>query len=495
MASKLTDERYISGRVSSLAEHEFTAILPLKEIVRKATATFTHGDIDCGEGHTVRIDRQKMEKLYSAFPAVAQDDAVKELLQPAQGKGVVIWGAGNVGLNAAENVKQMGATNVAFIDISDAVLTNAAAQYGGEKIAVSKNITPAEKERIMSLLASDKVHALNIGVLLPGDKAPQLLSREDLTRINTQRAEKGLPALIIADAAIDQGGCVEGEKATTHDCPIRVIAGSPVISVANVPGSRYTAGYASKLLQEATLDDLKKIILATAFGWDKVFADDPTLKTAINTMGGKITYPKVSEVFNQNPSSTVDEAVDGAPKPVGKKVKLAIPAAIKAFEHRAGILPTGVEELLRWAPTQGIDLEVGLDVRLGEGIVPTPGVEEISTEAYERAGGKIYNHRHELMAGANVLHFTKEPQGDELQYIEPGSAVHTYFHYTGFPEKLVKWALDKNITSVAFETREDAQGKLPCLKPMSHVDGRSNTLIIGALFNPEIMELKKPSNS
>lgn len=433
------------------------------------------------------IDRVKYAKLFEAFPNASQDTGAKALWANMVGKGLVLWAAGTVGRNSAENGKQMGA-KLTFIDTNDQALSEAREEFGGNTLKVSGKITADEKGRIIELLSSERVHALINSPLKPGAPAPRLMDKSELVEINSRRAKKGLKPLVIADASIDQGGTIEGEESRTHDCPIMMIGGSPVCTVANMPGSRYTAAYASKLLQDATIEDLKRVIEAKARGWESVLADEPLLATAINTMAGKITHPAVAayDEFRGLPSSTVDEAIKGAP-PVRGKLKVVIPAPIKPFEHRVGLLPSGVRELKEWSDKIGIDLEVAVDARLGEGIIQTPDVEEISRKAYEAAGAVIYEDRSELMKGGHVYHFTKEPQGDELEYIEDGSSVHTYFHYTGFPKDFVKWALDKNITSVAFETREDEGGKLPCLIPMSHVDGRANALMIAAMLNPEII--------
>jgi|GEM_PF-1601909 len=481
------DTRYISGRVSAQHLDEIPSTM---ELVKNATSTFTSGWMEAGEGMQVKINRKNFGRLYENFP----DAKGSGLTEGLAGKGMVVWGAGVVGKNSAENAKQLG-MKLTFIDISDAALTKAKDELGGETLKVSAKMIPEEKGKVLDLLSSENVDALNIGVLVKGAAAPRLLDKKDLREINRRRQEKELKPLVIADAAIDQGGTIEGEKATTHDNPVAFIEGSPVCTVANIPGSRFTAAYASKMLQEATIADLKRTIKAQAKGWDKALAEDPLLATAINTMGGKITYPEVADEFSGQPRGTVDEQVASMEKPKDGKIKLVIPSPIKPYEHRVGLLPSGVKDISDWAKKEGIDLEIAVDVRLGEAIPKTPEMEEISTEAYKKAGGKVYDDRDELMGGdgyaSHVYHFTKEPQGDELDNIRQGSAVHTYFHYTGFPEKLVKWAVDKKVTSVAFETREDEKGGLPTLAPMSHVDGRSNTLIIAAMLNPEIMEFRK----
>lgn len=215
------------------------------------------------------------------------------------------------------------------------------------------------------------------------------------------------------------------------------------------------------------------------------------MKTAVNTIAGKITHGEVAKEFSSLPNATVDEALKEAPKPDKGRIKVVIPAPIKPYEHRIGVLPSGVKELLRWAADESIDVEFAVDLRLGESLKHTSGMEDITIEAYRQAGAEIYEDRRELMRGGHIYHFTKEPQGDELEHIEEGATVHTYFHYTGFPQQLVKWALDKRITSMAFETRTDEDGNLICLQPMSHVDGRSNALITAAILNPQIIQLRK----
>ncbi len=427
--------------------------------------------------------------LYDNFPDAPKGGEAKLLVRALEGRGLAVWGAGTVGLNAAENASQMG-MSLTFIDISEAALERAVERYGGVKLKVGRGLPPEDKARVAELLSGGGVDALNIGVLIPGAPAPTLLTGGDLAGINQRRRAGGLKPLVVADASIDQGGAIEGEEARTHDLPVQVIGGSPVCTVANMPGSRHTAAYASHLLQKATLEDLKLVVLAAARGWDGVLAKEPLLASAINTMGGRITHGEVARKFRNLPASTIDEALKHAPAPVAGRVKVAVPAEIKPCEHRAGLLPSGARELMDWARGMGLDVEVAVDARLGAGMAPSPNVESVSAEAYAAAGAKVYGDRGELMGGARVLHFVKEPQGDELEYIGKGASVHTYFHYTGFPESLVKWALDRGVTSVAYETRRDAAGSLPSLSPMSHVDGRSNALMIAAMLNPEVMEIR-----
>jgi len=447
-------------------------------------------EISLGDGWTMKWSRERQAMLYDSFPDAPKKGEAKRLAGASNGKGLVVWGAGTVGLNAAENANQMG-MNLTFIDISEAALDKAQEAYGGGRLKVGRGLPPEDKARVTELLSGGGVDALNIGVLIPGAPAPTLLTRGDLAGINGRRRAAGLKPLVVADASIDQGGAIEGEEARTHDLPVQVIGESPVCTIANMPGSRHTAAYASRLLQKATLDDLKLVVLAAARGWESVLAKEPLLASAINTMGGRITHGEVARKFQDLPASTVDEALEHAPAPAKGRIKVAVPAEIKPCEHRAGLLPSGVRELADWARGIGLEVEVAVDIRLGAGMTISPNVESVSADAYAAAGAKVYEDRGELMDGASVLHFVKEPQGDELEYIGEGASVHTYFHYTGFPRSLVKWALDRDVTSVAYETRRDGAGNLPSLAPMSHVDGRSNALMIAAMLNPEVMAIRR----
>ncbi|MCJ7538926.1 MAG: alanine dehydrogenase, partial [Desulfobacterales bacterium] len=121
-------------------------------------------------------------------------------------------------------------------------------------------------------------------VLIPGAVAPKLISREMLTLM-----KKGS---VIVDVAIDQGGCVETAKPTTHDNPIYEVDGIVHYCVANMPGAvSYTS---TKALTNATLPYALEI---ADKGCEKAAKENPEIAKGINIIQGKVTYKAVAEAF------------------------------------------------------------------------------------------------------------------------------------------------------------------------------------------------------
>ncbi|HET6680003.1 MAG TPA: alanine dehydrogenase, partial [Gemmatimonadaceae bacterium] len=122
------------------------------------------------------------------------------------------------------------------------------------------------------------------GVLIPGAKAPKLIRRGDLARMR--------PGSVIVDVAIDQGGCVETIKATTHENPTYVVDGVIHYGVANMPGG--VPRTSTLALTNATLP--YAVQLANK-GWQKALRENAPLAKGLNMHEGKITYPGVAEAF------------------------------------------------------------------------------------------------------------------------------------------------------------------------------------------------------
>jgi alanine dehydrogenase len=122
-------------------------------------------------------------------------------------------------------------------------------------------------------------------VLIPGAAAPKLLKREDLARMKA--------GAVLVDVSIDQGGCFETSRPTTHADPTFVVDGVIHYCVANMPGAApLTSTYA---LGAATAPYL--LALANK-GLEKAFADDPGFAEGLNVKDGRITYPAVREALN-----------------------------------------------------------------------------------------------------------------------------------------------------------------------------------------------------
>ncbi|AXS39582.1 alanine dehydrogenase [Breoghania sp. L-A4] len=199
---------------------------------------------------------------------------------------VLILGGGVAGSHAAQMAIGMGA-NVTVVDRSGDVLRRLNMQFGTAVKTAYSN-----KHTLEELVA----HAeLVIGtVLIPGASAPKLITRDMLATMRRGAA--------IVDVAIDQGGCTETSKATTHSDPTYVVDGIVHYCVANMPGG--VARTSTFALANATLPFVSALANKS---WRKALADDPHLKAGLNAHGGKITYKAVSEALGLDyvPADTV----------------------------------------------------------------------------------------------------------------------------------------------------------------------------------------------
>ena len=187
---------------------------------------------------------------------------------------VLILGGGVSGTHAATVAAGMGAS-VTVVDQSHDALRRLSAQFGS-----SLRTVYSTRAAIAELL----VHAdLVIGaILLPGAAAPKLISRAMLATMR--------PGAVIVDVAIDQGGCCETSKPTTHSNPTYVVDGIVHYCVANMPGA--VARTSTFALNHATLP----FTLALADkGWRAALTDDPHLRAGLNVCDGKVTCEPVAE--------------------------------------------------------------------------------------------------------------------------------------------------------------------------------------------------------
>ena len=189
---------------------------------------------------------------------------------------VVILGGGIVGINAAKMAAGLGA-KVTVLDVSL------------ERLRYLSDVMPANVTLIYSnrhtILEQISTADLVVGaVLIPGAIAPRLIRREDLKTMQ--------PGAVIVDVAIDQGGCVETIKATTHENPTYVVDGIVHYGVANMPGG--VPRTSTLALTNATFPYAKQ--LATK-GWKQALKENDALKKGLNIVDGKVTYPAVAEAF------------------------------------------------------------------------------------------------------------------------------------------------------------------------------------------------------
>jgi alanine dehydrogenase len=186
---------------------------------------------------------------------------------------IAVLGAGVVGFNAAQIAIGTGAQVVA-IDRDIEVLRRLDRLLGARVVTVYSNQDTIERQ----VLAADLV----IGaVLIPGAAAPKLVSRALIARMK--------PGAVVVDVSIDQGGCFETSRPTTHADPTYVVDGVVHYCVANMPGAvPRTSTYA---LNNATLPH----VLALAdHGWQQALERDRHLRAGLNVHRGQVTCPEVA---------------------------------------------------------------------------------------------------------------------------------------------------------------------------------------------------------
>ena len=189
---------------------------------------------------------------------------------------VLILGGGTVGTNAAWMAAGLGAE----VTIADINLDRL--RYLSE--IMPKNVTTlySSGHNIRTELPTTD---LVIGsVLIPGDKAPHLITRDMLPLMK--------PGSVLVDVAIDQGGCFETSHPTTHSEPAYTLDGIVHYAVANIPGAvPYTSTLA---LTNATQP---YTIALAGKGWKQACQDDPALALGLNVVEGKVTYKAVADLF------------------------------------------------------------------------------------------------------------------------------------------------------------------------------------------------------
>jgi alanine dehydrogenase len=189
---------------------------------------------------------------------------------------VVILGGGVVGTNAAKMAAGLGA-HVTVLDISL------------ERLRYLSDVMPANVDLVFSnrhnILEQLQTADLLVGaVLVPGTKAPSLVTRDDLRYM-----KKGA---VIVDVAVDQGGCIETIKPTTHETPTYVVEEVVHYAVANMPGG--VPRTSTLALTNATFP--YTVTLADA-GWRNACTADPALFLGLNVIEGQVVYPGVAEAF------------------------------------------------------------------------------------------------------------------------------------------------------------------------------------------------------
>jgi len=220
---------------------------------------------------------------------MAIQEGAKYLERPMEGRGillagvpgvppanVVILGGGVVGANAAKIAAGFGA-NVYILDINLERL-----RYLDDIMPPNVTTVFSNRLNIRGLLPlADLVIG---GVLRRGAKAPVLVSREMLSTMRR--------GAVVVDVAVDQGGCFESTRPTTHSAPTYIVEGVVHYCVANMPGA--VAGTSTYALTNETLPYVRRL---ANHGWKEACRRDPALRMGLNLVEGRVCFPDIAEQF------------------------------------------------------------------------------------------------------------------------------------------------------------------------------------------------------
>jgi alanine dehydrogenase len=221
---------------------------------------------------------------------MAIQQGAKYLEKPIKGRGVLlggvpgvppgkvlVLGAGIVGIQAAKMAAGLGA-QVTVMDINMKQL-----RYVND-VMPSHVVTEFSSE--YNIRKRIKDHDLIIGgVLVKGAKAPKLITRDMLKDMR--------PGTVLVDVAVDQGGCMETTRATTHEDPTFIIDDVVHYCVANMPGA---VPYTSTLA--LTNVTLPYVLRLADQGWEKACEKDEMLAKGLNIVNGRIVYEEIAKAFN-----------------------------------------------------------------------------------------------------------------------------------------------------------------------------------------------------
>jgi alanine dehydrogenase len=298
------------GQVYAMSEMIVKVKEPIKEeyaLVQKGQVVFTYFHFASSEQLTRAMIESK--SVCIAYETVEDEDGTLPLLtpmsevagrmaiqqgakyleKPVKGRGVLlggvpgvppgrvlILGAGVVGLQAAKMAAGLGA-HVTILDINMKRLRHV------NDVMPSHVVTEFSSE--FNIRKHIKDHDLIIGgILLKGSKTPNIITRDMLKQMR--------PGTVIVDVAVDQGGCVESTRPTTHEKPVYIIDDVVHYAVANMPGAvPYTSTVA---LTNVTLPYVLKL---ANLGWQKASEQDSSLKKGLNIIEGKVVYKEIIETF------------------------------------------------------------------------------------------------------------------------------------------------------------------------------------------------------
>jgi alanine dehydrogenase len=220
----------------------------------------------------------RMAPIVGAYHLLSSEGGRGVLLAGAPGAPageVVVIGAGVAGSHAIAEAVGLGA-HVTVLDVSEPRLAALAAEYGDAVSVVASTPTAVAK----AVSTADLVVG---AVLLPGRPAP--------TVVTHAMVEAMRPGSVLVDIAIDQGGCFEDSRPTTHADPVYTVAGSIFYCVANMPGA--VGATATAALTTATLPYVREL----AHGVGPAMAANPALAKGLNVAGRTLRHPAVAQAL------------------------------------------------------------------------------------------------------------------------------------------------------------------------------------------------------
>ncbi len=327
MGSGFTDDDYskMGARILGTIEEVYAQsemIVKVKEpiskeysLVRKGQILFTYFHFASSEALTrAMIDSQAVCIAYETVEdeegtlplltpmsevagRMAIQQGAKYLEKPVKGRGVLlggvpgvppgrvlVLGAGIVGIQAAKMAAGLGA-HVTVLDVNM------------KRLRYVNDVMPphvvTEFSNEFNIRRHVKTHDLIVGgVLIKGAKAPKLITRDMLSTMQ--------PGTVIVDVAVDQGGCVETSRPTTHENPVFIIDDVVHYCVANMPGAvPYTSTLA---LTNVTLPYVLKL---ADMGWEQACSKDPSLQKGLNIVHGEVVYEEILDTFGPLKGMTV----------------------------------------------------------------------------------------------------------------------------------------------------------------------------------------------
>ena len=189
---------------------------------------------------------------------------------------VLVLGGGTVGQAAARVAAGMGA-NVVIADVSLKRLRELS-------ISMPSNVDTLYSSAHNIIRELPDTDIVIGSVLIPGDKTPHLITRDMLKVMQ--------PGSVLVDVAIDQGGCFETSRPTTHSEPVYEVDGIVHYAVANIPGA--VPNTSTIALTNATL---RYAVELADKGWRRACREDAALRAGLNVVEGKIAYKAVADVF------------------------------------------------------------------------------------------------------------------------------------------------------------------------------------------------------